>query len=242
MVAIGISILIVSSFLMVLFFESLGNRAYPLIAIRVACIGDSITEGTKYSSDLQAMLGGGYAVGNFGAGASTVSLESNKPYMNQTAFLKAKEFLPRIVIIMLGTNDASPANYQHIDDFAADYKKLIGEFQSLPSKPEVWLVKPPPIFNDGLGLNTTDFQQGVIPRIEQVANELGLHLIDVYTALINHPEYFLDGVHPNGEGAKLIANVIYEAITSHNTPTHNAVDNRSLSVTATRTDRPSEQR
>jgi lysophospholipase L1-like esterase len=220
---IGICILLLSSFLIVLFFESLENRAYPLTAIRIACVGDSITEGTEYSTDLQIMLGGGYAVGNFGAGGSTVLLESDKPYIKQTAFLKAKGFLPHVVVIMLGTNDASAANYQYIDNFAADYKKLIGEFQSLASKPEVWLVKPPPIFNNGSGLSTKDFVQGVIPRIEQVANELGLPLIDVYTALINHPEYFRDGVHPNGEGAKLIANVIYRAITSDNAQTHNVM-------------------
>jgi lysophospholipase L1-like esterase len=37
-------------------------------------------------------------------------------------------------------------------------------------------------------------------------------LIDVYTPLKDHPEYFPDGVHPDPDGAKLIAKIIYDAI------------------------------
>ena len=45
-----------------------------------------------------------------------------------------------------------------------------------------------------------------------MAKELGLTAIDVYTPLVNHPDYFVDGVHPNDEGAALIASEIYQAI------------------------------
>ena len=221
----GIAILIVSSGLIVLYFENFGNRTSPANTIRVACVGDSITEGFGYPDELWMMLGANYTVQNFGAGGSTVLLSSDKPYMNQTALQRAKDYLPNIVVIMLGTNDASPAYYQNIGDFVNDYKKLVGEFQALTSKPKIWLVKPPPIFNNGSGPNSVNIVQGVIPRIEQVANELGLPTIDVYTALANHPEYFLlDGVHPNSQGAKLIASEIYKAITSTIPQVNIAVD------------------
>ncbi len=207
-----IAILLVSSGLLVVFFGNLGSSSKP---IRVACVGDSITEGFGYPNELWMLLGADYSVGNFGAGGSTVSLNSDKPYMNQSAFHEAKAFLPDIVVIMLGTNDAS-SDYRYIDEFVADYKKLISEFQTLPSKPEVWLVKPPPIFNNSLGPIDTNLEQGVIPRIEQVANELGLPLIDVHAALLNHPEYFLDGVHPTIQGTKIIASEVNIAIISAN--------------------------
>jgi lysophospholipase L1-like esterase len=73
-------------------------------------------------------------------------------------------------------------------------------------------VKPPPIFDNEFYLRNTNLLEGIIPRIEQVANELSLTTIDVYTPLANHREYFMDGIHPNNEGASVIASEIYKAI------------------------------
>lgn len=211
--AIGIAVLLISSILPTFFFESLESRPIPITPIRIGCIGDSITEG-GYPFFLQAMLGENFTVKNFGVGGSTVLLDAGSPYMNQTAFENATAFLPDIVIIMLGTNDARPITYQHIENFVKDYEKLIENFKGLPSKPEIYLVKPPPIFNDKLGLSNANLMQGIIPGTEQVAKELGLPLIDVNTVLIDHPEYFPDGVHPNSPGAKAIASEIDMAITT----------------------------
>jgi lysophospholipase L1-like esterase len=219
LLAIGIAILIASSSLMVLFFETVENSARPLYPLRVACVGDSITEGSGYPDDLRLLLGTDYTVGNFGVSGSTVSLKSNKPYISQTTFQKAKAFLPTIVVIMLGTNDASPETYQYLEHSVDDYKQLVGEFQALPSGPEIWLVKPPPIYNSGPGPNNTNLVQGVIPNIEQVADELNLSTIDVYASLANHSEYFPDGIHPDSEGAKVIATEVYQAITFTDMPT-----------------------
>ena len=66
-----------------------------------------------------------------------------------------------------------------------------------------------------MDFNGTSYAEGVVPRIHQVAIDMGLPLIDAYTPLINHPEYFPDGVHPNMEGAQIIANIIYKAIKSN---------------------------
>jgi acyl-CoA thioesterase-1 len=213
LLTVGIVILIVMVGLMMSLFQDHGIRISTDNIVRVACVGDSITELSKYPVVLQVKLGDSYAVRNFGVSGSAVLLSSDEPYMNQTAFYKAKEFQPSIVVIMLGTNDARVNNYPSIGNFTIDYKKLVGEYQVLENKPEVWLVKPPPIFDNELGLNDTNLEEGVIPRIEQVANDLGLPTIDVNAALTNHPECFADGVHPNFEGAELIATAINEAIT-----------------------------
>jgi lysophospholipase L1-like esterase len=175
-------------------------------------MGDSITELSGYPNDLQTLLGADYLVGNFGVSGATVLLNSYIPYIDQEAFQEAKDFLPNIVVIMLGTNDARADIYRSIDNFVADYEQLAREVQALESKPKIFLVKPPPIFDNDLALNNTNLLEGVILRIEQVAEELGLTTIDVYTPLANHPEYFVDGVHPNNEGASLIAGEIYKAI------------------------------
>lgn len=212
-VFIAILLAIIAIVLISLFYLfGIGNQ--PKNTIRVACVGDSITEGTKYPYDLAALLGTNYSVSNFGVGGASVSRGSEKAYMNQPEFEEAKDSLPDIVIIMLGTNDAPLIPTEHILNFTADYEELIGEFKAVTSKPEIWLVKPPPIFSNGTGLSPSYFVQEVIPRIEQVANETSTPLIDVYSPLVNHPEYFSDGVHPNGEGSEIVATTIFKAMTT----------------------------
>ena len=182
----------------------------PFSPVRVACVGDSITQGFYYPNYLQDLLGANYTVGNFGAGGSTVLISSDKPYVYRSAFQEALTFHAEIIVIMLGTNDATPNYYQQIDNFVLDYKTLINQFSV--EEPQIWLVKPPPIFDDGLGPNSANLVNGVIPRIEQVSRELDLPIIDVYTLLLSHPDYFTDGVHPTSEGAHLIAAAVYSAI------------------------------
>jgi lysophospholipase L1-like esterase len=181
--------------------------------IRVACVGDSITEWSHYPEQLQQMLGDGYLVGNFGVAGSAVTKNSDKPYENQSAFQAAKDFQPSIIIIMLGTNDAKDYNYQNIAHFPNDYEDIIDQYNALPDDQQIFLVVPPPIYNNTLGLNDTNLEQGVIPKITQVADDLNLQTIDVNTPLTDHSDYFNDGVHPNADGAEVIASTISDALT-----------------------------
>ena len=201
-----VAVLIVSVVSTALFFGAFRGRS-----IRVACIGDSITELSTYPTDLQELLGATYYVREFGVAGTTVLFDTYNPYINQHRFQAAKEFQPDIVVILLGTNDAREDNYQFIANFTFDYKQIVTEMQALESKPRILLVKPPPLFENNLSLSNENLLEGVIPGIEQVADELGLTLIDAYTPLDGHPEYFVDGVHPNYDGASIIASEIYEA-------------------------------
>jgi acyl-CoA thioesterase-1 len=214
LVTLGFTILIVLVGVETFILGTMGNKNSQASPIRVACIGDSITRGTEYPIDLWQLLGSNYTVCDFGIGGATVSLNSDDPYMNQTAFQVAKQFEPNVVIIMLGTNDAQTDLNESNAAFVADYVKLVTEFQSLTSKPKVWIVQPPPIFNNSANLSTDYFAQNVIPSIKQVATEMNLPLIDAYSPLVNHSEYFSDGVHPDCEGAQAIANAVYQAVSS----------------------------
>jgi lysophospholipase L1-like esterase len=216
LLAIALTILALSSGAAA-FYMSILNKNNSDSKIRVACVGDSITGGTQYPADLWMLLGSAnYTVGNFGVGGSTASLDSWNPYINNSAFQDSKEFKPNIVIIMLGTNDANPLIRRGNGSFVNDYVKLVMEFQELSSKPKIFIVKPPPIFSNGTTPSAEYFKNNVIPQIEQVANQTNLPIIDVYSALANYSEFFHDGVHPDEQGAKLIANEIYNTIILQN--------------------------
>lgn len=219
LLAIGSVILVISSGMTAYFILTAGNKNPSSDLIRVACVGDSLTQSTEYPYDLWMLLGtANYTLGNFGVGSTTVSLNSETPYMNTSVFQSALEFQPNIVIIMLGTNDAQPSLHQYNTSFVDDYVKLVAAFQGLSSKPQIWIVLPPPIFSNQSGkISPEYFKLTVIPCIEQVANETNLQIINVYSALASYSNYFPDGVHPNEEGAKLIADEIYKAIISQNT-------------------------
>ena len=181
-------------------------------SIRVACVGDSLTAGTGYPLDLWALLGSNYVVGNLGVGGTTVSLTSNSSYMDQAAFQVAEHFEPNIVIIMLGTNDAN-VNYSETNaNFVNDYVQLIKVFESLASKPKIWIVEPPPVFNNSAGISPQLYNESVLPNIKAVAAQTHLPTIDANTPLIHRPNFFEDGVHPNSDGAAVIAFTIYRAI------------------------------
>ena len=76
--------------------------------VRVACVGDSITQGVGiqnpqkdgYPAKLQEILGAGWTVQNFGVGGRTM-LRKADPFDHRPAL----ESSPDIVIIALGTND-----------------------------------------------------------------------------------------------------------------------------------------
>ncbi len=180
--------------------------------IRVACIGDSITRGTEYTLDLWAMLGPRYVVGDFGVSGATVSAQSLSSYANKTELITAKQFQPDIVIIMLGTNDADITLNESQASFIADYTALLSQFQLLPSKPAINIVEPPPIYASNTNLSSTIFTQTVLPGIKAVANQTNLPLIDAYTPLLGHPDYFVDGIHPKAVGAQVIAETVYAAL------------------------------
>ena len=49
---------------------------------------------------------------------------------------------------------------------------------------------------------------GVRPTVLQVGEKYGVPVIDLYAFTENHPEFFIDGVHPNREGNRAIADYL----------------------------------
>jgi lysophospholipase L1-like esterase len=197
-----------------------GIAAYCLLGsqqperIRVACIGDSLTQSSEYPYELWSLIGNqSYDLRNFGAGSTTVLRSSETPYMNTSIYSEALEYRPNIVIIMLGTNDAQPSLHSYNHSFTTDYTLLINSFLGLESKPEVWVVLPPPIISNQSGaIDSAYFDDQIIPGIMQAANQTGMPVIDVHSAFAGHSEYYKDGLHVNSAGANAIADTVYRTI------------------------------
>jgi lysophospholipase L1-like esterase len=58
----------------------------------------------------------------------------------------------------------------------------------------------------------------IIPAINHVADNLDLPTVDMYHAMSNS-EYFSDGIHPNENGATILADTLYGAVQQYYDPT-----------------------
>ena len=214
-------------FLLWLLFSTVLSQAQPVQQdqykkpVKVACIGNSITYGAgiknrpldSYPAQLGRMLGNHWKVRNFGISGRTLLNHGDYPYRNEEAFTEVRAFQPDVVVIMLGTNDTKPQNWKYADEFLPDYRQLIEDFLQLPSHPKIYLCKPVPAFAVQWGINDSILVQGVIPAVEQLAGEYHLPVIDLYAALQGKGSLFPDHIHPNPEGAGLMALTIYKALT-----------------------------
>ena len=192
--------------------------------IKVACIGNSVTYGmgikdrevNSYPFQLQQLLGGEYKVENFGKSGATLLRKGHRPYNEQQEYLSALKFAGDKVVIHLGLNDTDPRNWPNYkDEFIADYTALIKSFREVNPSCEVWICRLTPIshrhsrFKSG----TRDWYWQIQESIELLASSQNIKLIDLQEGLYSRPELLPDGLHPNAEGATIIAKDVYSAIT-----------------------------
>ena len=190
--------------------------------IRVACVGDSITYGflvagqpfNSYPAQLEKLLGPAYAVGNFGYSDRTAQKEADRPYIKESLFEKSIAYAPDIVVLMLGTNDTKPANWDAAA-YERDLADLVRCYKALPSSPAVYLLTPPPLFPVGekvWGLQADVLEEDVLPAVARVAEAEDVPCIDVHGIFEDCKEYFPDGCHLNAKGAKLLAQTVASRI------------------------------
>ena len=192
--------------------------------IKVACIGDSVTYGSgiedrenySYPTQLQSLLGEGYHVGGFGKPGATLLRKGHRPYMDQVEFQAAMDFAGDIAIIHLGLNDTDPRNWPNYrDEFISDYLALIDSVKSANPAARVIIARMTPIaaghsrFNSG----TRVWHEMIQKEIGLVAKAAGVELIDFHEPMYAHPNLLPDNLHPNAEGAGILAKTVYSAIT-----------------------------
>ena len=207
-------------------------------AIRVACIGNSITDGHGidmatqhgYPALLQKKLGKDYWVKNFGVSARTMLNKGDYPYMNETAWKDALAFNPDIVVIKLGTNDSKPQNWQHGAEFKQDLEQMItslapalaktnkkkGKKGKTPAvtKPRIFLCTPIPAFKPSWDISDSVIVNNIIPIQQEVAKQYGLKVIDLHSLFAESADLVQpDGIHPNDKGVQRLAEIIAKEIT-----------------------------
>ncbi len=212
-------------------------------AIRVACIGNSITDGHGidmaprygYPGLLQKKLGDNYWVKNFGISARTMLNKGDHPYMNEMAWKDALAFDPDIVIIKLGTNDTKPHNWQYGSEFKQDLEQMITSLSptlaqsanvkkknkknkvSTTIKPRILLCTPIPAFKPSWDINDSVITNEIIPIQQEIAAKYGLQIIDLHTMFAGNEDLVLpDGIHPNGKGAERMAEIFVKELQQKN--------------------------
>jgi len=191
-------------------------------AVRVACIGDSITDGhgidlcdtNAYPGQMQTMLGKGYVVRNYGVSARTLSNSGDLPYMNELAWEDALAFQPDVVVIKLGTNDTKDYNWKGKEAFAADLQKMLDVLKALPTHPRIYLCTPIPAIKNTWTINDSVITGEVIPVLEKAVKKNKLAgLIDLHTVFTGQETLYQgDGIHPTQQGARKIAEIVAKTI------------------------------
>ncbi len=210
--------------LVVLFFLFL---ALPTLGaqerIKVACIGDSITYGARvknrkvncFPHQLQILFGDLYEVKNYGVGGTTVQKKSKRSYWDTKQWAKVRDWQPQMIIIKLGTNDANQSNHNWKSkaQFKSDYIAFLQTLTKLKSRPTIYLCYPVPAYPGDIGKRERVLESQIIPAIREIAKEMKLKTIDLFTPLSGKRFLFPDEIHPNAQGAQIIAATIYNTIT-----------------------------
>ncbi|OJF77438.1 MAG: hypothetical protein BKP49_00130 [Treponema sp. CETP13] len=197
--------------------------------IRVACVGDSITQGEgskltpffSYPSILQRKVGKKFSIRNFGKNGATTMYGLPDSYVNHRFYQQILDNNPDVIIFMFGTNDSKVGVWQNSHIFTKYYNEILDSFAKLSSNPRIILMTPPKPYkferaeNYFYFIRDTIIIDEIIPAIQEIAKERNLELIDIYSLTSNHRSWFIyDGIHPAAGGNRKIANAVVNKLIS----------------------------
>jgi|GEM_PF-488554 len=202
---------------------------------RIACVGDSITQGSKavvdgvenyelasYPSMLYKKLfdmGEDVVVSNYGCHGARVTEYNGLYYKDGLAYtLSMEETDPDYVIIGLGSNDAKITTYSYgmQDRFYGDYFALVAGYEALESTDMVYGTSA--IYRESNDVaavsNIRAMQSMVFNSLEEYGKDVTY--IDLYALLLDDAisDRLLssDKLHPHADGYAIYADAIYNAI------------------------------
>ena len=206
--------------------------------VRVACVGDSITYGygladrdhESYPAQLQNILDekfpGKYEVRNFGNSGRGIYLDSmrgaeKRGFRWMAEHKAALEWKPDVVICNLGIND----NGEYIREFTGgrkrgqfrnDYLALLGDYRKANSKAKffIWTKLSPLAEGQRFHRSPEPFLMQL--DLDEVARRVGADGIDMQEPLREKMDeiFARDRIHPNAEGARIIGETTFKAMTA----------------------------
>ncbi|MFT7233707.1 MAG: acyl-CoA thioesterase-1 [Cyclobacteriaceae bacterium] len=189
--------------------------------IKVACVGNSITYGSgiegrdslAYPPQLGKILGQGWEVANFGHSGATLLKNGNNPYWNLPEFDNVQKFQPDVLIIMLGTNDSKPVNWDpYKNEYAKDYLSMIQVFREMDSSPVIFICRPIPVVETKWGIDKQVVEQEIPLILKSISKSEKIKIIDLYKPMKNHLDLIPDKIHPNGAGSALMAEAVAKVL------------------------------
>ncbi len=210
------------------------NKTYTE-PLRIACIGDSITQGSRavingvenfelgsYPAQLYKKmfdLGEEVVVANYGCGATKVIDYSGLGYTTGLAYtLSMEETDPDYVIIGLGTNDAASTTYTYgmQDRFFEEYKAFVGGYEALDSTSMVFGTSA--IYRVSTDVpavaNVRGLQEMAFAELKGEGKDVTY--IDLYALTLDEALAGTllsdDNLHPHVAGYAIYADNIYDAI------------------------------
>jgi lysophospholipase L1-like esterase/pimeloyl-ACP methyl ester carboxylesterase len=191
---------------------------------KIVFIGASITYGAfldhpaqnSYPAQLQKLLGRNYQVFNFGVNSCTMLKKGDCSYWGRPELQKAISLQPDIVFIDLGGNDSKSVNRIHLDGFEQDCRDMVTGFRAHAAHPRIILLLPVASFvSDTTGIWDPVIVHSVIPHLQQVACDMETEVVNMHSLLVDRPELFPDKIHPDKEGAFLMAEKLYRYLVRH---------------------------
>ncbi|MBQ8837337.1 MAG: hypothetical protein IJ002_07525 [Clostridia bacterium] len=203
--------------------------------LRIACVGDSITQGSRavidgvenfelgsYPAQLYKKmfdLGEDVIVANYGCGATKVMDYSGLHYNAGLAYtLSMEETDPDYVIVGLGTNDAASTTYTYGmgERFYEEYTALILGYEALASTEMVYGTSA--IYRVSTDVAAVSNIRGLqeTALTTQAAAGKACTYIDLYALLLDEALAGTllsgDNLHPDVEGYGYYADAIYDAV------------------------------
>ncbi len=189
--------------------------------VNIACIGNGVTYGigvenrekNNFPQQLQYLLGTKYKVTNFGVVNAPVLSNGLNGYTQTAEFKKSKTINPDIIFIELGLDEINSSDTAFISNFTNTLEDIVQSYTNSSARPRIVLLLPLPIFlNDSSLFNNSVNKNKIIPKIQKIAFEKNLEVLDLFSMFIDKQDLFLDKLHPSSLGGTLISKRLYELV------------------------------